>query len=335
MEKKQGIFFDIINIIILTAISYISASADSASVLIVLLSSSVAASVLATVRSVRAVVYAIYGCVCFAAAFLLRGSTVTADAFISALIAILNIYLPALTVSLCFKRKKTSALETAAFATAANILVLLLSMAKIRFCDKTDMYAQLEAVFSDIIGQYSALLSSDSAVLGINSAALNQLLSTAKQVIIMMIPSMLIASSMLCAYFIMTVSRGLLGVYAPVKKPDIGYFSQFHIDGTLSKISLALLIIALFSENMYLTAGIYNFLAVAVFLYFADGLAVINFAASARTGNRPLSLLITAAVGVVAFLTVVTLPMFNGMTVLFLLGIIDSGRNFRQIKKAR
>ncbi len=335
MERKQGVFFDILNIIILTAISYISACNDTASALIVLLSSSVAASVFASASRGKFVAYQIYGCICFIAAWFLHGTAVTADSVISALIAMLNLYLPAFAVTICFGRKDTTALSSAAYVTIANIFVLLLSMAKIKFYDKTDMYAQLETLFNDIIGQYSDLISSNSSMLGISSAALTQLMSTAKQVIIMMIPSMLIASSMVCAYFVTAASRGLLGVYAPDKKPNIGYFSDFHMDGTLCKISLALLIIAMFSQNLYLSAGIYNFLAVAVFLYFADGLAIVNFAAVSRTNNRPLSLLITAAVGVVAFTTVATLPMFNGMTILFLLGIIDSGRDFRRTMKAR
>lgn len=335
MYRKHGVFFDILNIIILTVISYICASTDSVYAPVVLLSSAVAAAVFTLAPQKRYVIYQIYGCICFAVSFFIHGTAVTVDSIINALIAMLNLYLPSFAVSVCFRQRNSTALSAAAYVSAANIFVLLLSMAKIRFFDNTDMYKQLETMFSDIIAQYSELLSSNSAVFGINSVALGQLMSTAKRVIIMMMPSMLITSSMICAYFVISVSCGLLKVYAPDKKPDIGYFSDFHIDGLLCKISLGLLIIAMFSQNMYLTAGIYNFLAVAMFLYFADGLAIVNFMAVSHTNNRPLSLLITVAVGIVAFTTVATLPMFNGMTLLFLLGIIDSGRDFRRTMKAR
>lgn len=335
MDKKQGLFFDVLNIVTLAAISYISAFTGSEYSLVVLISASVAAAVFTMVTENKSVLYLMFGFVCFIFACFIGNSDINAENCFDVILRALDLYLPAFAISLCFRRKNADTPSTVAYASMANIIVLLLSLAKIKFYNNIDLHKQLESVFNEIINQYSELISSNSALIGINPTMLSKSLETAKQALIMMLPSLMIIASMVCAYFVIVVSRSLINVHSRSQALSIEYFADLHIDNKLCKVSIVLLVIALFSENLYLTAGIYNFLAVAVAIYFADGLAIVNYIAFSKTNNRPLSLLITVAVAVAAFTTVATLPIFNGMTILFLLGVLDSGRDFRKIMKAR
>lgn len=331
MKKSRSHMTEILNILLICFISYINFSIPGNSLVITLISSVILAVIFSVCTAARATVNLCIGLAASALIFMLEPVTHDLNYIFESCIAMLDLFLPAFVLSLCFSNKKLGLGKTLYFTTGANLLVNLLSLAKIRYIDKINLIEQVNTVYDEIFSTYTSLIAGSTAIEG--AGDITAVFDAIKELSVMLIPALLIISCMAVSYILIVATRGMLKTYFREEHTEIEYFFQLRTGKLLSTVTIVLLLLAFMSGDAYFTSAIYNFAVIAGFIYFINGLSVVYFYLIKSIRVVPLAMLVLAVAFIVSLFAAVLMPAINVFTLLFVVGLLDSSANFRRLKK--
>lgn len=254
-------------------------------------------------------------------------SAISLDFFIG----FLDLYMPSFILQMCLRYKTNNLNKTVYYTAAGHIFVSCLSLAKVKYIDKSDLINEISLMFDELSEMYTTLIPMSSDMVNIKDVA--EIVELIKNTTIMFIPAFIIVSCIVLSYIQIALSRGIIKTYLKEEHNEIEYFYQIRIGKLLSTITIILLLISFGSDSVYFASAIYNFAFVAGFIYIINGLSVLYFYLIKTVRNIPVSILLIIIILVVSIFISALMPMANIFTILFILGFLDSSANFRKLKK--
>ena len=332
MKKTNKLFSYIINIFSVILLSYIASTAVGYKTIIVIVTSATMASLSYLSSKKIAPFYCIMGIISYALFYITNTDFVSLDKIIVMLIEIIDLYLPSVFLYKCFCNKKSSFTTCVKFVTGANLIVLIISLAKTKYIDNVNIISDIDATFSEFITYYGDIISANANLINKNINNINEILIAAKDGFIMMLPSFLIISSLIIGYIISALSVSI--IKTRIQSFHINNkFNKIYFGRKLNIITIVTLLLSFIIANPYISSGLYNFLVILSVLYITDGLALLNYFIEKKTKNRFLTRILTVFIFIFSIFSVASMPVINGFSIMFFAGMLDSTHDFRKIRR--
>ena len=249
------------------------------------------------------------------------------------LIKYMDIFIPAVSVSYCFKNKYTLG-RTIKYTASGYTAITLVSLAQIKYIEKINMTDAVRENIDNASALSLDVLRATTDFTQSDTAQIEKALTMVKDIMLMLMPCMFIILHILLSYILVISVKFILKHCFSKEHTEIESFYQIYIGRTLSNITIILLLISMFNGSELFIGGIYNFAVIAGFIYFVAGLSVVNFFMIKITKNKISGNFLTLIITLFALISMCVMPTFSGGTVLFFIGLLDSSRNFRKLKKA-
>ena len=332
MKKTNKLFSYIINIFSIILLSYIASTAAGFETIIVIVTSATMASLLYLSSKKIAPWYYVMGIVSYALFYMTNTDQVSKDKLIIMLIEILNLYLPSIFLYKCLCDKKSRFTTCVKYVTGANLIVLIISLAKIKYIDNINMMSEMDKTISEIITYYGDIISANANLINVNIKDINDLLITAKDGFIMLIPSFLIISSLTIGYVVSFLSVSII----KSKRQNFhinNKFNKIYFGRKLNVITIITIVLSFIIMNPIINSALYNFLVIMSVLYMVDGLALLNYFIEKKTRNHFITRVSIVVLLLFSLFSIATMPVINGFSILFFAGMLDSTHDFRKIRR--
>ncbi len=248
------------------------------------------------------------------------------------IITFAQIHLPAYIICNCFSRKNSNFKETIALLTITNIIFVIADLAIIKYKHQIDIMSTYISAFDEYI-QSAALVAGSTGVLGdLSQQQITDLLNTFKETVVMLIPSLLIISTIIFSFVTAQLTKLIYKTYLKYNNPEQN-FTSFSAGVLLSLINIVLLLISFMNKKPMINGITNNFMVVSMFIYAAHGLAVVSHFVYKKVKNSFTALIILVLLFVVLFVSTALIGSVGGLSILFYLGIFDSCFDFRRLKK--
>ena len=333
MIKKYSLLTEFINILLICLIGYINFSSQSVSWVLTLISAIILTVIFTKDTIKKSIFYFAFTILGSFAVYYFQTDVRDTDLLLNTCIRILDLALPAFVLNLCLRSKKMNLGKVLYFTSGANLFVNLLSLTKIKYYDKINMMDTIDVFYNELIDTYKTVLSGNYAFNTINIDEIIPVFNIIKEITVMLIPAFLIILCMAVSYILIVATRGMLKVYSNRDYSNIEYFYQISVGRFLSTITLIFLIVALLFGSEYFVSAIYNFVFVACFIDFVNGVSVIYFFMIKKLRGLFAAKILTAVILILSLISVALIPTFNGISILFVIGLMDSTVNFRKLKK--
>ncbi len=332
MKKTNKLFSYIINIFSVILLSYIASTTSGYKTVIVIVTSAVMASLLYLSNKKIAPLYYLTGIVSYAVFYITNTESISTDKLLLMIIEILDIYLPSIFLYKCLCNKNSKFTSCVKYVSLANLIVLIISLAKTKYIDNINIMSDMDKAFSEIITYYGDIISANTNLININITDINDMLIAVKDGFIMLMPSFYIISSLIIGYIVSALSISII----KSKKQNFhinNKFNKIYFGRKLNLFTLATIILSFVISNTFINSGLYNFLVILSCLYIVDGLAVLNYFIEKKTKNRFSTRLFTVVLFLFSIFSVVTMPIINGFSIMFFAGMLDSTHDFRKIRR--
>lgn len=158
--------------------------------------------------------------------------------------------------------------------------------------------------------------------------SINMLFSQTKTTILTYFPSFLIITSMIIGFLVLASTVFFLKRLR-VKNCQYVPFNMIIVPRSMSMALILLMLVTMFSESTStFMIVLKNAVAVLSFIMAIDGLSFVDFAVSKRIKNGYLRFVIYVAASLIGYFILSVI-----FYALMLIGILDSGRNFRRINR--
>ena len=332
MKKTNKLFSYIVNIFSVILLSYIASTASGYKTVIVIVTSATMASLLYLSSKKTAPLYYIIGIISYAMFYITNTDSILLDKMIIMLIEILDLYLPSLFLYKCLCDKKSKFTTCVKYVTVAKLFVVIISLAKTKYIDNVNIMSDIDAAFSEMITYYGDIISANANLIDKNINDINDLLITAKDGFIMLMPSFLIISSLIIGYVVSALSVSI--IKSKIQNFHINNkFNKIYFGRKLNIITIITLILSFIVTNPFINMGLYNFLVIISILYIVDGLALLNYFIEKKTKNIFLTRLFIVLLIIFSFVSVATMPIINGFYIMFFAGMLHSTHDFRKIRR--
>lgn len=331
--KKHHLLTDILNLITVCLIAYINFSTDFTSWIFSIISSVVVTVIFCSTTFGKSTTYLVASILVSFASYYFSTNVHDTNSILNTLISIFDLYCPTYVLYLCLKSEKLGLGKVLYFTTAASIATNLLTLAKIKYFDKVSLIDVINEAYDQVSNTYLTVFSSNKSFEGFNPEQLLSAVDTVRDITVMLLPAFVIIACMVISYILMVAVRGMTKIYLGNKYPNVEYFYQATCGKMLSVITIVLVLISFAFGNEYFSSAVYNFAIVACFIYFSVGVSVAYFFIIKKLRNIHLAKICTALLVIASVISVLIMPTFNGLSILFMIGLMDSNVNFRKLKK--
>ncbi len=218
------------------------------------------------------------------------------------------------------------------FGTTANLFISLLEIVRYRLIYSTSV---LDALINEpvkmFLKSYEAVAKSSgidiSSALGMS---FDDLIWTMQQALSMIVPALLILSSLGIAYLVFVVARKILKHYNVTLYTK--HFNEIQLPAGTSLALVATYLISMFSSSTF-SAACANILILLAVLYVVCGLSVVEYKFKAKANSVFFRIIVYVTAFFVLNILSLILPFFNIFTFLMIIGMFDAVYDFRKLKK--
>lgn len=161
-------------------------------------------------------------------------------------------------------------------------------------------------------------------------ASIEDVIWALQQSLAMIVPALLILTSVAYAFIIFVISRKILAAYKV--KLYTKTFSEYQMPAASSLALVASYLITMFSTST-LGAACANILIILTTLYVICGFSVIEYKFKAKMSITIFRIIIYIIVFLISMFVTAIIPFFNIITILMIIGMFDGVYDFRKLKK--
>ncbi len=267
------------------------------------------------------------------AALFCAQSGLTGNALFHALLSACSLSLPGLAMGLWLKRS-SSLFQIVGLGAAANVLVVLLQIGKIKWIDHVDfMELYINQPISGLIDAYQQQLLSYGDQYAALAEALDKSAWVLQQIVGMLIPACLLIFSLFLAYTVFLIARKSLFCLYRIVFPEVLHFWEIQLKRYTAVLFAVLFLLSALLGTSSIGLAAINLELLLGAVYMLCGISYIDFYFR-RTRLRCGIRMIIYIVGFFALnMLSLVLPLFHTTIILVLLGLADCFFDFRRLRR--
>lgn len=281
----------------------------------------------------KVIIFSVFGFVCSFALYWFNTEIHDIKSMVYMLISYFNVFVPSIILSYCLKHKFSLA-NTIKYTAGGYTFITLMSLAEIKYIEKINMSDMMKEHIENAFALSLDMLHATTDFTPNDITHIEKALAMINDIMIMLMPCMYIILHIILSYILIVSVKSILKHCFKKEHNHIECFYQIYAGRTLSNITIILLLLSMFYASNLFVGGVYNFSLIAAFIYSVTGISVVSFYMIKLTKSKSSGYFLTLIIMIFSLISLCVMPAFNGGTVLFFIGLLDSSRNFRKLKKA-
>ena len=245
----------------------------------------------------------------------------------------IQLHIPAVAIAYCINNHNFDFKTSVIYASGANVIALIANLAVVKYVHNVDMTKLIGDEIDAMSDMYKTLMSTANLSGTLDAETFDNMFKLVKSAVVMLMPAILILSCVVIAFVVFKITCTIIDNFTKIRVGYVSKLRYFIINSKLSFITFLLLIISSVSGNSYFTGAVYNFAMIAAFAYVADGIALVDFLLAKNIKNKIIHKIAIILIVILSILSGAVLSGVNGLTVLFFVGLLDAGRDFRKLRK--
>ncbi len=330
MFKKKSKIGDILDVIILMMLVVMMYFLPSFAFIL-----SLTGNILMCVITYRSNIKKSIGCImvtyAFIVVFCLTENAFSLSYLYDCVLSVLNLLFTGFSIGMMFKFTGEIS-KILISGTTAGLSVVMLELVRYRITySGSALVTLINEPVKAFIGAYESVVNAS----GLNfdeifGASTEDIIWAMQQSLSMILPALMILSSLILAFIVYAVSKNILGAYGVrIYTRD---FCEYQMNTGTSLALVASYIISIFSAST-LGAACTNILLILICLYIICGFSVVEYKFKSKIKLPILRIFIYIMAVFVSGIITMLLPFFNIVTILMVTGMFDSVYDFRKLKK--
>ena len=214
----------------------------------------------------------------------------------------------------------------------ANIVIVALEIMRYRIAYTTSVLeALVNKPVKDFLSAYNeAVKASGFDFAEMFGTGIEDVIWILQQSISMIVPALLILSSLVLAFIIFTVSKKILGAYKV--KLYTRDFCEYQLPAATSIALVFSYVVTMFSSSTF-GAAFANILIILTVLYVVCGFSVIEYKFKSKINLPILRIVLYIIFILIASFIAMLIPFFNDLTILMIIGMFDGVYDFRKLRQ--
>lgn len=216
--------------------------------------------------------------------------------------------------------------------TASSLAVVALEIVRFRINYTTSVLdALVNQPVKEFLGAYEEVVKTSGVeFVEIFGASIQDVVWALQQSISMIVPALLILSSLALAFIVYAVSKKILKMYRV--KLYTKKFDEFGLPAATSIALVATYVITMFSSSTF-GAACANILIILTALYVVCGFSVVEYKFKSKVGFPLFRIIIYIVIALVSSFVSMLIPFFNIVSILMITGMFDGVYDFRKLRK--